>query len=344
MPAQRFLTAESGVAELLRQSRPHHFLGTSGADWQQWRRAFRRRLVQDLGPRPEAVPLEVEVLERVAFPGYSREKIIFNPDPFSSIPAYVLIPEGAGPQDRRPAVLCAHGHGSGKDSLVGVVPEEYQKQLAVALALQGFVTIAPDWRGFGERLDRDEWVRRPGRDGCNVAYLAYGYFGYQMLHLDIRDAQRCLDYLQTRPEVDGRRLGCMGCSFGGTMTTYVSALDSRIKAAVIVCYLSTLADALNDRGRGNTCGSQFMFGLGRSGDIADVAGLIAPRACMVQIGSRDGCFVEADALAAFQHLETIYQAAGAPQRLVLDHFAGVHEIDLEPGTAFLRKHLGLALP
>ncbi len=336
---KRFLTAESGVTELLTQTPPLHFAGESKDDWQQWRSAFRRRLMQNLGPGPEPVPLEIEILERTEMPGYTREKIIFNPDAFSSVPAYVLIPEEAGPSNPRPAVLCAHGHGVGKDSLVGIVDGDYQKQLAVALALQGFVTIAPDWRGFGERTDRDEWVRRPGRDGCNVAYLAYGYFGYQLLYLNICDAQRCLDYLQSRPDVDGKRLGCMGCSFGGTMTTYVAALDRRIKAAVIVCYLSTLTDALNDRGRGNTCGSQFMFGLRRDGDIPDVAGLIAPRPCMVQIGSRDNCFIEDDALAAFAHLEGIYRAADASQHLVLDHFEGVHEIDLEPATAFLKNHL-----
>ena len=123
------------------------------------------------------------------------------------------------------------------------------------------------------------------------------------------------------------------------MTTYVAALDRRVKAAVIVCYLSTIADALGDRGRGNTCGSQFMFGLGLHGDIGDVAGLIAPRSCMVQIGSRDNCFVEADALKAYRHLKGIYRAAGASKQLVLDHFEGGHEIDLEPATAFLRRHL-----
>lgn len=272
-------------------------------------------------------------------PGYTREKILFNPDPFSTVPAYVLTPDGAGKGDRRPAVLCAHGHGVGKEGLAGSVEGDYQQQLAVSLALRGFVTMAPDWRGFGERLDRDEWVRRPSRDGCNVAYMAYGYFGYQLLHLDICDARRCLDYLESRPEVDGRRLGCMGCSFGGTMTTYTAALDRRIKAAVIACYLSTLEDALNDRGRGNCCGSQFMFGLGGMGDIGDVAGLIAPRACMAQIGSDDTCFVEKDALAAFRHLKKIYGAAGAVGQLELDHFQGGHQIDLEAGAGFLERHL-----
>ena len=336
---KRFLTAESGVAELLKRTPPLHFDGRSREDWRTWRRAFRRALVRCLGPRPASVPLDVAVLERTAMPGYTREKIIFDADAFSSVPAYLLIPEDAGPENPRPAVLCAHGHGVGKDGLSGVTEIGYEKQLAVALALRGFVTIAPDWRGFGERQDRDEWVRRPSRDGCNLAYLALGYFGYQLLHLNICDAQRCLDVLQARPEVDGRRIGCMGCSFGGTMTTYASALDQRIKAAVIVCYLSTLADALGDRGRGNTCGNQFMFGLRRYGDISDVAGLIAPRACMAQIGSGDTCFIEEDALDAFRHLERIYRAAGRPDRLELDHFEGVHEIDLEPGIAFLEQHL-----
>ena len=338
MAVQRFLTVEQGVEKLLKATPPLHFNGTGKLDWEEWRRRFRSNLVKDLGPPPEALPLEVETLEQTQFDGYIREKIIFNPDPFSSIPAYVLIPDRATAENPVPAVLCAHGHGVGKDGAVGIV-DDYQKQYAVELAQRGFVTLAPDWRCFGERKDRDEWVRRPGRDGCNIAYFAFGYFGYQLLQLNISDGQRCLDYLQARPEVDSRRLGCMGCSFGGTMTTYISALDQRVKVAVIVCYLSTLTDALNDRGRGNTCGSQFMFGLRKAGDIADVAGLIAPRACMVQIGSDDMCFIESDALSAFGQLEKIYAAAGHRDQLVLDHFQGEHEINLETGIAFLEGQL-----
>lgn len=338
MAVQRFLTAEQSVEQLLKVTPPLHFDGTNKQDWEEWRTRFQRNLVKDLGPTPEPLPLEVEVLEHTQLDGYTREKIIFNPDPFSSIPAYILTPDGADAENPAPAVLCAHGHGIGKDGAVGVV-DDYQKQYAVELTKRGFVTLAPDWRCFGERKDRDAWVRRPSRDGCNVAYLAFGYFGYQLLRLNISDGQRCLDYLQSRPEVDRNRLGCMGCSFGGTMTTYISALDHRVKAAVIVCYLSTLTDALNDRGRGNTCGSQFMFGLRKAGDIADVAGLIAPRACMAQIGSDDMCFIEADALQAFKQVEKIYAASGRSDRLVLDHFQGEHEINLETGMAFLEERL-----
>ena len=193
MTIERFLTAEQSVAQLLKTTPPLYFNGITKADWKTWRKQFRRHMRRHLGPKPDPVPLEVETLEQTQHDGYTREKIIFNPDAFSSIPAYVLIPDGANTDNPAPAVLCAHGHGVGKDGAVGIV-EDYQKQYAVELAKRGFVTIAPDWRCFGERLDRDEWVRRPGRDGCNAAYLALGYFGYQLLQLNISDGQRCLDY------------------------------------------------------------------------------------------------------------------------------------------------------
>ena len=54
----RFLTAELGVEHLLKQIPPLHFTGISRAEWQEWRKAFRHKLVKDLGPKPEAIPLE----------------------------------------------------------------------------------------------------------------------------------------------------------------------------------------------------------------------------------------------------------------------------------------------
>ena len=281
--------------------------------------------------------MDVQVLETVQFDGYTRQKIIFNSDAFSSVPAYVLFPKSTR-RRRFPAVLCAHGHPIGKDGVVGLI-DDYQKQFAVELAKQGFVTLAPDWRTMGERADRDEWVQRIKRDGCNVAHMAFGYFGYHLLQLDICDAQRCLDYLQVREDVDRSRIACMGCSFGGTMTTFLTALDRRVKAAVIVCYLNTLTDALGERNRANACGSQFLSGLRTYGDISDVAGLIAPRPCLVQIGAQDHTFIEADAKVAYAHLKTIYDAAGRPDHLEQDCFPGGHEVNVPTAIDFLKKHL-----
>ncbi|MEI6501939.1 MAG: alpha/beta fold hydrolase, partial [Armatimonadota bacterium] len=208
-------------------------------EWQSWRRAFKRAIVKELGPDPEPVPLRPEILERKDMGSYIREKVVFDSDPYNSVPAWVLTPKNLKPEQRVPGILVAHGHGHGKNTAIdldadGNPEDTYLHGIATRFTERGYVTIAPDWRGFGERSDRDEFVRRPHRDGCNVAYMAHGYFGFQYLNLQIWDAKRTLDYLQTLPQVNPKQLGMIGCSFGGTMTTYVSALDDRIKAAVII--------------------------------------------------------------------------------------------------------------
>ena len=336
---KRFYTARDAVADMLKDPpMALHFKGRSVEDWRLWRRKFRRALASELGPLPEPVDLRPEVLAEDDLGDVVRRKVVFDADPWSSVPAYLVLPKDLPSDGRRPAVLCAHGHGVGKDALVGVTEEEYQHQVALRLAREGFVTLSPDWRSFGERKDVDEWVRRPSRDGCNVAYLAHGYFGYQLLGLNIHDARVCLDYLQSLPQVIGSRLGMIGCSFGGTMTSYVAALDRRVKAAVPVCYLSTVRNALTVK-NGNTCGSQFAFGLLKHGEISDVFGLIAPRPCMVQIGEKDQCFLLEDALAAAEHLRSVYRAANVEDKLSVHVFPGVHEIDLEPAVEFFKQNL-----
>ena len=54
-----------------------------------------------------------------------------------------------------------------------------------------------------------------------------------LTHYRIWDGMRAIDYLLTRPEVDGNRIGCAGHSGGGTMTMFISALDERVKCAVV---------------------------------------------------------------------------------------------------------------
>jgi dienelactone hydrolase len=339
-----FFTPKAGAAELLRRKPSLSFNGRTRAQWQTWRRRFRAALVRLMGDTPPALPLHVRRVGMKELEGYSRETLLFNPDPFSTVSAYVLTPDGIRSGERRPAVLCAHGHGEGKIDLIDATSGNY-KEIAVRLCRdEGYIVIAPDWRSFGERSDSsryiEHWKGEHGADGCDLSYMLYGYFGYHLLTLNVTDARRCIDYLVARADVDKTRIGMVGLSYGGTMTTFTAAVDRRIKAAVISCYLSTIADALGDRGRGNTCGSQFLFGLRAIGEIADVAGLIAPRACMVQIGKRDECFVDTDALAAYRHVERIYHAAGASKHVELDHFNGAHELHLPAAVDFLNRRLG----
>jgi len=329
-------------------------------EWRQWRPRALERLRAALGTWPERVPLEAEEGEPEDAGDHWRTRVVFDADAFSSVPAWLLRPKGLAVGERRPALLCAHGHGRGKDDPAGVIdqalPAEERERERRRLERQnydyarqfvraGYVCLAPDWRGFGERRPPKAWCgpdpARWASDPCDVLYMAYGYLGFELLALDLWDGMRAIDYLQSRADVDPDRIGCVGLSFGGTMTAFLAALDERIKAADVVCYLSTVRhDALTLRGRGNFCGSQFLRGLLTFGDVSTIAGLIAPRPLLAEIGQHDDCFVVDDARRCYDEVAQVYGAAGAPGALWQDVFPGPHAFSGRRAFAFFAETLG----
>ncbi len=325
-----------------------------GIDFNNWQGQFKAKILELLGPMPKSVPLKMEVVEdeRVTelsdygIPPFRQQHIVFDSEPYASVPAYLLIPDDLKPGERRPAILNAHGHGPGKSLLVGLAPKSFKpnsdqlsnEAAALFLVKEGYVVLAPDWRPFGERALDAKYCRQ-GRDACNVTAMSFEYFGYTLLALNIWDARRSIDLLQSLPFVDPDRMGMTGLSYGGTMTTYTTALDSRIKAAVVSGYLSTLDDAMSMRGLGNYCGSQYLPGLLNWGDIPDVVGLIAPRPLLIESGTKDDCFIFDDTTRAYEKLRTIYAAAGALEKLDRDVAEVPHSYILKKMMPFFKKYL-----
>ena len=89
------------------------FGGETVNDWRVWRRKFRARVVKNLGPMLEKVPLRAEVIRRDDMGDYVREKIVCDTERFASVPAFVLTPKGLKRGEKRPGILAAHGHGIG---------------------------------------------------------------------------------------------------------------------------------------------------------------------------------------------------------------------------------------
>lgn len=334
------------VREMLKREKPKlRFNAETIAEYRVWRKKFKTELLRRMGKFPDKVPLRPELVERKDFGSYIREKILIASDKYAYVPLYVLIPKGINKGEKIPAVLACHGHGWGKGTVVGINDDGsgFKNAIGSLFADRGYVVIAPDWRGFGERRNPDWWVRQ-GRDSCNVGYLAMGYFGYNLLALNVWDGMRTLDYLCARKEVDPDRIGCVGVSFGGTMTTYLSGLDDRIKVACISGYLSTVRrDALGERGKANTCGSQYMPGLIEIGDISDVASLIAPKPLLIEMGMYDDCFEINDAKRAYRDLRKVYRVLGVTDRIDADVFPGPHQFSGRKAFDWFAKWLSFRL-
>jgi dienelactone hydrolase len=272
-----------------------------------------------LGGLPQTGDLKPEVLEREELDGLIREKVRYQAEPGEWIPAYVLLP-----RHRRtpgPAVLCLHQHAGqfhlGKSEPAGLAgnPEQYY---ALELAQRGYVTLVADFICFEER-------RHPRLDG--PAYERFEFTrrlveGSTLQAKMVFDSMRALDYLSGRPEVDPRRIGCIGHSLGGQQTLFLAALDERIAAAVSSCgfasYRTIFRDAINHNF------SAYLPGFLQYGDIGDILALVAPRPFLVAVGKADPIFPYDGVLESVEVARRRYRALGREDRLALVTAEGGH--------------------
>ena len=198
------------------------------------RKQVRKKVLELIGGLPDySGPLNATVTGRIEKPRYIIEKVIFESLPHFYVTGNLYRPNKPG---RFPAVLITLGHWE-----QGKIAEQ---RLAANLAMKGFVAFAFDPIAQGERLQA--YDRRAGGTLGGWSTEMHLQEGAQSLLIGdsvarylIWDGKRALDYLTSRPEVDGERIGCTGCSGGGTQTTYISALDPRVKAAAPACWLNS---------------------------------------------------------------------------------------------------------
>ena len=128
----------------------------------------------------------------------------------------------------------------------------------------------------------------------------------------IWDAKRSLDYLISRPEVDGDQIGVTGCSGGGTVTTYISALDPRVKVAAPACYIQSF-EVLFPGSIGDS--EQSLPGFIAAGlDITDYIELFAPKPWLISSTEKD-FFTPAGAKVAYDEAREWFKIYGMEDRL-----------------------------
>ncbi len=323
------------------------FRGGSKSDFKRWHGELKAKLLELLGNFPQKVPLEADKLGEEDCGDFVREKYTIATEKHMRLPLYLLKPKDIPSGKKIPAILCCHGHGPfGKDPVAGVTFGRSEREKIIResnynygeqMAKRGYITICPDFRPFGERMAYTEPY--PNQNKCNIYFIRGLLLGQVLLARNIHDGMCALDFLLTQKEVDPERIACMGLSFGGTMTTYISALEERIKAVDIICYLTTTYHLAIEDTSGNLCGSQFVPYLYKYADVADIAGLIAPRPLLVESAVNDTCFKFEFTRKANEHLKRIYEMAGAEDKLEFDIFLGEHSFAGNKAFPFFDKYL-----
>lgn len=275
-------------------------------DWQQRRGHILLGMQAVMGELPKPAtkaPLDVKVLEEVRLGEIVRRKITYQSEPGSRVPAYLFLPPRTGDK-KLAAVLCLHQTATpGKAEAAGIAgnPEMgYAKELAE----RGFVTLAPDFPSLGEY----DW------DLDKHPEYASGTMK------SIWDNIRGVDLLQSLPEVDGERIGCLGHSLGGHGTLFTGAFEPRLKAFVTCCGFSRFGRDDVPSWNGKRYMPRIKKVYANSADkvpfdFPEVLGALAPRPLFVVAAKRDNDFDVRGVEETLSYVRPLYEMLGQESRL-----------------------------
>ncbi|MGA2255632.1 MAG: alpha/beta hydrolase family protein [Thermoguttaceae bacterium] len=271
---------------------------------------LREKFLDAIGGLPVRTPLNAKVTGTIRRDGYRVEKVIFESQPKHFVTALLFLPGGEGKTRLCPGVLVPCGHSkNGKGS------DAYQTMGAL-LALSGMVALVVDPIDQGERgqyLGKGGWPDSWGVDAHFLLGIGSTLLGRNTARFEIWDDMRAIDYLQSRPEVDPKRIGCTGNSGGGTQTSYMMALDDRVQAAAPSCYLCgfpALLSTIGPQDAEQDIFGQLAFGM----DHADYIMMRAPRPVLMCTASKDFFDIHG-AWETFRYAKRLYTRLGLPERV-----------------------------
>ncbi len=269
--------------------------------WRDQKVALRQRLARAYGEFPaKPCSLDPEVLGTIDRDGYRIERLIFQSRTGLWVTANAYVPTTRS--GRVPAVLSVHGHWPW--ARVDPVPHAR----AVGLVRLGFFVLAVDAFGAGER------AIVPAKGTYHGAILGASTWpvGTPLLGLQIYDNMRAVDYLISRPEVDGERLAITGASGGGNQSMNSGAWDERLRAVVPVCSVGTYDAYLGAA----CCVCEALPGGLTMAEEGTILGLVAPRALMVISATKDAFqFSVGEAVKSIARARKIYDVHSASDRI-----------------------------
>lgn len=307
---------------------------SSAEAWQRSSQKFRDYFWEEIiGKLPEptipANPKSRRIYDEPKWTGYEVRLDVY-PDVFAL--GHLLLPKDIKPGERRPVVVCQHGLEGRPSDLTDPHQDNVYHRLGSRLTDAGYIVFAPQNPYVGWEKFR---ILRRKSDPLKLSLFSF----------IVRQHERILDWLSSLPQVDPKRIGFYGLSYGGKTAMRVPAILTNY--ALSICS----ADFNEWVGKNVSIDlpqsymytieyDMYEFDLGNTFNYAEMARLIAPRPFMVERGHDDG--VGIDEMVAWEYAKVRYFYANRlrlPGYTAIDFFPGGHEIRLAGTAEFLRKHL-----
>ena len=286
------------------------------AGYQQEMRDF---FIGQLGGFPERSPLNGQTVGVIEADGYRIEKVIYESQPNHHVTANLYLPDGDGPF---PGVVVSSGHSRTAKTA------DYNQRFGIIMALHGMAALCFDPIGQGERSQFLDADGQPQFSSTTREHFLVGVgsilVGRNTARYRAWDAIRSIDYLVSRPEIDEEKIGFTGCSGGGTLTSYVMALDDRVTCAAPACYLTTfrkLIETIGPQDAEQNIYGQVAFGM----DHPDYVLMRAPRPTLISSTTGDFFDIEGS-WDNYREAKRIYARLGRPEQVDLVEVEGGHGV------------------
>jgi cephalosporin-C deacetylase-like acetyl esterase len=293
-----------------------------------------------VGPFPEKTPLNPKITGTIKREGYRIEKIVYEAMPSYYVTGCLYVPEGV--KGKVPAIVNVIGHNQ------EAFRNELYQVINYNLVKKGMMVFAIDPPGQGEHVQYYDPVKKFSSVGYTV--IEHTYFGNQCFLSGSSAARyftwegiRAIDYLVSRPDVDPERIGVTGFSGGGTVTSYISAFDDRVKVSV-PCSWATLNRALLDTKAGQDGESIVPAGVARGITFEDFIEVRAPKPTLMTFVSRDEYLALQGARDALDEARKAYRAYGLEENIQLSEDDSKHWMTKKIRYdiyAFFMKHFNL---
>lgn len=330
-------TLNSMVSKYKKYGRKNYFKGSKKDDFSIWKKESKKLLENLIGLNKMEESDLSPVFENASHlsDGIKRECWRIQVEPEVWMPFYILVPENTDKNTR--IFICPHGHGgAGKYTVAGLKEypfinekiEFYNYDYGIQLAKKGFVAICPDSRGFGERredslhvLTKADWFK----SDCHRLARMGEPLGITVIGMLVWDLTRLIDYITVRGDWGVDKISCLGFSGGGMQTLWLSALDIRVKFAVISGYMYGYKDSLLKLNE--NCSCNYVPSLWQYFDMGDIGSLISPRPLIIQSCKDDRLNGERGLENVYEQVEIIqaaYNLTNKPDKLIHEVCDGGH--------------------
>jgi cephalosporin-C deacetylase-like acetyl esterase len=250
------------------------------ANTESWEKVRSQRLSEmrdmlGLLPWPERTPLNVKITGILDKGSYTVEKLAFESRPKLYVTANLYVPKQRS--GRLPAIVYVCGH-----ALHPMGAKTQYQRHGISFARNGYVALIIDPIQISEVFGLHHGVQ------SREMYDWYSS-GYTPAGVEVWNAMRAIDYLETRPEVDATRIGMTGRSGGAAMSWFTAAVDPRVKVVMPVMGISTYAANVAENTQRLHCDCMFPINHHRH-DMIHQGALIAPRPLLMAHGRKDSLF------------------------------------------------------